>query len=366
MTPKPLRPCTPARLLAGCVLVVVAAGCGVKGAPLPPLIRVADTTRDLVVVQQGHEAVLDWGYPSITTAGGPLPDVEAVEVWRTTLPAGLEPSATSHREREIRYQLLEAQGDVLVLLDAAGLQRATRGPRLEIKDDLVRWRGIHGTEQKWIIWYAVRTICCRGRRSAFSNIARLDPQIPPAPPVGLVVSPGIGGVDLTWQTESGLTAIVERATETGDWVTVTLDSVTDGEWRDETATQGENWRYRLRSESPLADGGRVVGEPGEVVTVSYPDVYPPSAPENLVCLPEAVRVRVRWQSSAGTSWYLVERRVGIGAWEVISRRHREVEFEDIDPPLGSITYSVRAIDKDGNQSERVTCDALIGAIPDGE
>ena len=140
MTLKPLRPGTPTRLLTGCVLVVVAAGCGLKGAPLPPLIRVADTTRDLVVVQQGHEAVLNWSYPSITTAGGPLPDVEAVEVWRTTLPAGLEPSANTDRERQIRHQLLEAQGDVLVSLDVAGLEGATRGPMLEIKDDLVRWR----------------------------------------------------------------------------------------------------------------------------------------------------------------------------------------------------------------------------------
>ena len=53
-----------------------AVGCGKKADPQPPLVRRADTTRDLAAYQDANEVVLDWGYPSMTTAGGPLPDPE--------------------------------------------------------------------------------------------------------------------------------------------------------------------------------------------------------------------------------------------------------------------------------------------------
>jgi hypothetical protein len=352
------------RLLLLLAAFASAAGCGLKGDPLPPLIRVADTTTDLGVVQQGNNAVLVWSYPSMTSDGGPLPDLESVEVWRTTLPVGLEPRETSRRDRQIRYQLLEAQGDVLVTLDTAGLARATRGPMLEFRDDLERWRKIHGTEQDWVIWYAVRTICCRGRPSAFSNIARLEPQIPPPPPSGLTATPSADGVDLAWQAEPGTGVIVERAGEIGGWTSITSDPVSDNTVRDETAAQGESWRYRARSVRDLPSGGRVLGEAGDTVEIEYADVYPPAPPANLICLPEAERVRIRWQSSAEVVWYRIERRVGGPEWTPLARRHRGVEYEDSAPPIGRITYSVRAVDAGGNLSDRATCEALISASPD--
>lgn len=351
------------RLVTCAVLAGVAAGCGIKGDPLPPLIRVADTTRDLTVVQVGTEAVLTWSYPSVTTAGGPLPDVEAVEVWRTTLPAGLEPGDATGRDREVRYQLLEAQGEILLTLDTAGLDEATRGPMLEVRDDLVRWRGIYGSEQRWIIWYSVRTICCRGRPSSFSDIARLDPQVPPSPPQDLVATPTADGVELGWRSEPGLAAIVERAPSAGRWVRVSPEPVTGGTWSDGTAEQGSSWRYRVRSVRAMPDGGQVIGDPGEEISISYLDVYPPAEPQNLVCLPEAHRVLLRWQSSADASWYRVERRLGAGPWKVIADRHRAVEIEDGNPPPGSITYSVLAIDASGNESDPATCRALISDDP---
>ncbi len=343
-------------------VAIALVGCGLKGDPMPPLIRVADATRDLAVFQEGSEAVLTWSYPSLTTAGGPLPDVEAVELWRATIPAGQEPPSIPGRDRETRHQLLEAQGDMLASLDTAAIDLATRGALLEFRDDLLEWNRRYGREERWVVWYAVRTICCRGRPSEFSNIARLVPQLPPPPPGGLKAAPVAVGITLTWIPQQGSATIVERAVAGGEWQVVTAEPVAGASWQDRTAEQGGSYGYRLRAVRTLVDGGRIVGGAGQSVTVSYPDVYPPSVPANLVCLPEEALVQVRWDASADAAFYVVSRRTD-GGWQELAARLRESQFEDATPPLGSVTYSVRAADAAGNLSEPASCTTVIGAPP---
>jgi hypothetical protein len=344
------------------LLLSLLGGCGRRDDPLPPLIRRADATRDLAAFQQGMEAVLSWSYPSITTDGGPLPDVEAVEVWRATLPAGQEPSDLTRRDLEIRYQLLEAQGVLLATFDSAGLHAATRGPMLFFEDDLVEWQRRFGSEERWVVWYVVRTICCRDRRSEFSNIARLVPQLPPPPLEGLAAEPGEEGITLTWVAPPETTTIVERSGDGEEWRVVSPEPVGDSTWQDSEAEQGHSWSYRLRAVRLLEDGGRVVGEAGTSVTVDYPDIYPPSPPANLVCLPEPELVRLRWDPVEDSVWYLVSRRSG-GQRKRLARRLRDLQLEDPAPPLGTVTYEVRAVDGAGNASEPATCTTVIGSAP---
>jgi len=344
------------------VVVFAPAGCGRKGPPLPPQVRVADTTRDLEVYQEGREAVLTWSYPDITTAGGPLPDVEVIEVWRATVPAGQEPPDVTSRDREIRYRLLEAEGELLASLDEAGIADATRGLKLRWRDDLERWDDARKTDDRQVLWYAVRTICCRNRPSEYSNIARLVPQLPPPPPTGLKATASADGITLTWSPVPGLAALVERAGKEEDWRTVTRGPVTTDRWRDPTAEQDQRWSYRLRSVK-VQEGGQVVGDPGEVVDIDYPDIYPPAVPSNVVCLPEAERVRIRWQGSEGAVSYSVERSLGDGDWESLAEQLQQVTFDDGAPPLGTVTYGVRAVDDAGNQSDRTTCTTLMGSQP---
>jgi hypothetical protein len=349
-------------VLIGVAVALLESGCGRKDDPLPPLIRKADMTRDLSVFQEGPESVLSWSYPSITTAGGPLPDVDAVEVWRATIPAGQEPPDLSRRDLEIRYQLLEAQGDLMATLDRAGLDEATRGAMLEFRDDLERWRRRYGSEERWVVWYAVRTICCRGRASDFSNIARLEPQLPPPPPDNLTAEAVAVGIALRWRPLPGTRTIVERSSGDDQWRVVTPEPVEGVAWRDTGAEQGRSWNYRLRSVRGLQGGGRVVGEPGAVVTLDYPDIYPPPSPANLVCLPEARLVRLRWDAARDAAWYVVARRVS-GQWQQLASRHRELQYEDSTPPLGSVTYEVRAVDQAGNSSEAASCTTVVGSVP---
>lgn len=339
------------------------AGCGRKGDPLPPQIRRAETTRDLEVFQQATDAVVTWTYPSMTSAGGPLPDLEAIEVWRAEIPLGQEPLGSSGEDRAMQHRLLAAQGEPIVVLDDAALDEATRGNKLSIRDDLAAWRAVHGDEQPVVLWYAVRTICCNGRPSEFSNIGRLVPQLPPSPPQGLEAEPTREGIRLRWLASGNLATIVERAAPDTDWSGLTPQPLTVSEFLDATARQGRQWSYRLRAVRATDAEGRVVGEPGPPVTVDYPDIYPPAPPGDLVCLPEESRIILRWQTVRDAAGYRVERRVGRDAPVVLDERVQAREYVDQTPPVGELTYLVRTVDEAGNRSEPAECTALQGVTP---
>ena len=168
-------------------------GCGKEGPPLPPQIRVAERTTDLTAFQEGDEAVLQWSYPEVTTAGQSLTDVEEIQIWRAALPLGQEPPPpVSPQDRQMRRQLLEGQGEILGALDPEQIAIVTRGSFLVVRDDLAQWRGTVDDPDAYVLWYGVRTVCCRQRESQLSNVVRLEPRAPPDPPTDLGLRAGAG------------------------------------------------------------------------------------------------------------------------------------------------------------------------------
>jgi hypothetical protein len=332
---------------------------------LPPEIRVAARTSDLTAYQEGDETVLRWTYPSLTTSGRALTDIETIEVWRASLPLAQEPpQPVTPQERAVRRQLLESQGEVLVALDSDSLVSVTRGSSLVYRADLNRWRQEIGEAgDSMVVWYGVRTICCRGRESELSNIARVLPQIPPDPPQDLRLAAGVGGIDLMWTQESDLGTVVERSADGASWREMTAEDLKGGEWRDTTAAQGRSWTYRLRSVRVQPGSERVVGPPSSPVGVDHPDTYPPATPEGVVCLPEGSRVRVRWRAVPGAVAYRISRARAAAVPVTVAAEHRQLEFTDSRAPLGSLTYRVVAVDRAGNISEPASCLVVMGAVP---
>lgn len=334
------------------VATSLAVGCGRKGPPQPPVIQRPARTSDLSAVQVGTHAVVTWSYPTHTTAGGVLPPLESVEVWRAQLPLAQEPELGAARDRPLVEQLLRTQGEVLVTLSDDALLAATHGDQLEVREPLPE--GI--ADEEVVLWYAVRSTCCGRRSSDLSNIARLDPEPPPPPPSDLAGAATADGIVLEWSGADPV--LVERAPdEDGPWQQLTAEPVSGGEWTDTTAEQEATWWYRLRAVAK--PGARLVGAPGATVAVAYPDLYPPVAPEDLVCLPEGRSVRLRWKPSPTAELYRIFRQRGERRWVHLSYHHRTLEFVDDSPPEGSLTYVVKAVDAAGNESEEVRCSTVV-------
>jgi hypothetical protein len=345
-------------------LTLIFSSCGKEGPPLPPVVRVAERTSDLTAFQEGDEAVLRWSYPAMTTAGQNLTDIEEIQVWRAALPLGQEPPPpVSPQDRELRRRLLEGQGEMVRALGPEEIAQATRGSSIVVRDDLERWRDTVDDPNSLVLWYGVRTVCCRHRESELSNVVRLEPQAPPDPPTDLNLKAGSAGIDVTWTPQAGTKTLVERSADGTTWATVTADAVEGSSWRDESAAQGQAWSYRLRSVVALPKGEKVVGRPSAPARVDHPDTYPPAAPSGIVCLPEGEKVRVRWQAVTGAVVYGVTRRHGDEPLEVLTDEHRSIEFTDNAPPLGELVYFVTARDAAGNRSEPASCVVVMGAVP---
>ena len=346
-------------------VLIVLSGCGKEGPPLPPEIRVAQRTSDLTAFQEGDDAVLKWSYPSLTTSGDSLTAIEAIQVWRATLPEGQEPPPpVSAQDRQLRRQLLEGEGEVIRELSPDEIAAITRGANLVYRDDLTQWRQSEGAEvESPVLWFGIRTICCRKRASELSNIVRLEPQVPPPPPINLELEASTDGIDVRWRQSDDLAALVERSADGAAWTAVTEEPVRGDEWRDAKAVQGRSWSYRLRSVRRLEGGGEVVGEPSPPARVDHPDTYPPATPEGIVCLPEGAQVRVRWQAVVGQVTYRVSRHEGSAPAEVLAEGLQVVELTDPSPPLGALRYVVVAVDSAGNQSVAVDCTVVMGAVP---
>jgi len=323
----------------------------------------ADTTRDLQVVQDQSVARLQWSYPQMTTAGGPLPDLESIEVWRAEMPLAQEPApGTTAKDRKDRWNLLEVRGEVISRLEDDGLDLATHGPNLLFEDDLDPWLSVEVEQEigDTVVWYAVRSICCRGRFSEFSNIARLIPRTAPPAPEGLEVAAERNGPHLQWTPLEGVRVQVERSDNEERWEVVSPSPLTEGTWIDNGAAQEKTWFYRLRSVKQ-GSGGTIVrmGVPGPSVRLDFPDLYPPDLPIDLVCLPEGGRVRLRWQAADGATGYTVKRKTDKTEAVVLVEAIAEVSFLDEAPPEGKVTYIVRAVDDAGNSSPSSRCRTIV-------
>lgn len=350
-----IRTLRPLALLA---FLVLCTACGIKGPPLPPLIRMAERTRDLSIAQEGTTATLTWSYPQMTTAGTPLPDLEEIEVWRVEIPKGQEPSlADRAKDRSIRDNFMRGRGEIIQKLSGDGLNRATVGSKLEIKDELSSWLK-KSDQPSPVLWYAVVNVCCSGRRSDFSNMARIEPSPSPERPKGFTANAQIDGVLLSWDKPELGKIRIERSSDASSWDTLEVNPTPENTWLDTEAGQGKTWFYRARLTIQETSGALHLGKTTEPLRVEYADIYPPEPPTELLCLPEGGQIRLRWLGSDEAASYRIEREDADGKTRVLAEKLTELSLVDRNAPRGKLIYHVWAVDKSGNRSKPAECQSV--------
>jgi hypothetical protein len=355
-------------------LGLLAAGCGKKGNPLPPARTIPNPTKDLTAAQRGEQVVLRFAYPQTTTAGAKLPGLAAVEVWSVTRP--LPPGAAELPALDIRE--FTGQAASVATLRDAELQSAVEGGQVVVRlplpavppapppsatpapspaTEAVPTPSPAPAAPRSAYVYAVRTVAEGegAETSAWSNLATLVPQPPPAPTTGLRVEPRAHAIELAWEAPAGAAGFVvyrrPAASRTYGAPLTTLPAEART-YLDETAKYGERYIFTVTAlggtGTPKVESGF-----GEESEVDYQDRFAPAPPPDLEALPQQGGVHLVWRpsSDADATGYIVYRQDEGGEW-------RRITPEPIpDPKLADenlasgrlFRYRVSAVDAAGNE-----------------
>ncbi|MEP6994186.1 MAG: hypothetical protein ABI968_06650 [Acidobacteriota bacterium] len=376
------------RTLASLLLLAAWTGaCGKKGDPQPPLPRGPRAVSDLAVEQEGDDAVLTFAFPDRLLTGAPLTDLESIEVYRVLQPSpslttppragAAAPSASAssvgavhlpgegaRREatnRRIAEEGFYREAKRAAVLSLSAIAERTRGASVVYRDPLsVLWAQGAGSAP---IAYAVITVRRNGERSPVSNIVTLTPAVAPGPPTDLEALLEEGRVCIEW-VAPGKDVLGQPASIGGYRVyrrglseeeygqPLNIEPVAGTAFVDTSAPYGVPLVYTVRA---LVQGNpKVEGLPAEELPVLSVDRYPPPAPSRLDALPEGNLVRLIWDpvEAPDLAGYLVFRSES-GAEPVRLTKDPVIDpffTDEAARQARHYRYSVRAVDRAGNQS----------------
>ncbi len=384
------------RLLA--LLFVATLFCGKRGDPRPPVPVIPQATSDLVVAQRAGQVILSWSYPSLTTAGRSLTEIERIVVYRYVeelpVPAGgrdpdsmqpgnADPSvpqavALFAKIPTIPQAQFAKLSSEVESIDKANLAAATAGAKLYYADN-PPFRAQDGRPVR--VTYALVTIG-KTAKSEISNMVSLVPLPVAAPPKDGVATPVAEGVKITWTAPS--TSVTQdppiiagyniyRAAP-GEPVPDFAQPVNAGLITETSFTDvppyGEH-EYRITA---VGNAGPPLlqSEMSLPVKATFRDLVPPPAPASLTPLIETKAVRLIWPAveAADLAGYKLYRAEGAGHGAEIKdvgtipieggQIFTATDFVDVRVALGiAYRYAVTAIDKSGNESARVWTDWVV-------
>jgi hypothetical protein len=368
------------------MLAIVA--CGKRGDPRPPVPVIPKAVSDLVVTQRADQVILSWTYPSLTTAGRSLTNIERITVFRyveelppsaitdpaTPMPVDLDPALPRPAALFTKIPTLPAAqfaklATRIESIEGANLGAATEGSKL-LFTDRPPLLAIDGRPVR--LTYAVVTEG-ESARSDFSNLAIMVPLAVAVPPAGVVAATRADGVVLSWEAPATSVRGYGDPVITGyniyrnapgeaqaefptpiNTVPVTATTYTD------TPAYGEH-EYRVTA---VATTGPplVASEPSAPVKVTFADLVAPPVPASVTPLLEAQIVRLLWEPVAASdlAGYHVYRIEQLSRLRLTPHPWTETNFTDISLQLGiTYHYEVTAIDKNGNESAAVKSEQII-------
>ena len=315
-------------LLISLAALLLVAGCGKKGPPVPARVPVPGGIRDLSGEVKDGVLFLSFSIPQRDSTGAELKDLGGFRVLKAcgSCMGGFEPF------REIRLE--EKQGYTVV------------GNRIYIYDDDLK--------ENFRYSYRVHPMTRLGTAGEASNTFTITWDKVPPPPTGLRARGDYGKVEITWNKEGNLLYNVYRLKENVYPLFPTNPGpLAAPPFIDSGLENGKTYRYEVRAVIPRG-ASRWEGQ-GSTVEATPVDRIPPNAPIEIKTEKKGRAVLVTWKKNTEGDLlgYNVYRVTGGKAVKVNREPVKETLFLDqAVPDLRYVSYYVTAVDTAGNESER--------------
>lgn len=345
----------------------LAAGCGRKLPPLPPVEVLPVRPQPLTVTQEGSDAILRFPVSKSTTTGEPISSLSAIQVYRELLPAGSAaspppPPEGPLLEREEKNFLLRAER--VRRLEETEIDQAFFEGDLMVRDSLTRL-----FEEKRLgkvfVRYGVTAVMGKKSESQLSPLVAIKPLLPHSWPEGLQAAVEERGVCIIWRPPTEMldgseprkveAYLLYRRPAGGDAIYEDPLAVLKGEatFLDPIQEAGKAFFYTVRA-SVTQGPPFVLGPPAAEVLVFVNDVFPPPAPTGLQVLREPEGVRLVWNPVEARdldSYRLYRTDPATGNTRLVSGSLLDTTFFERGA-ASTEGYFVTALDKSGNESPR--------------
>jgi hypothetical protein len=311
-------------------VLVLMAGCGKRGAALPPEPRGPFPPLDLELRQIGDQVQVTFDLPaprSRDKLSQTLTAAFLVRVDQTGSTDPPDPDRFRRRGQEIAaIDIQESGGNARRLFQDAAL----------VQDESV--------SKVW--WYGVRLEDRRGRSSPLAVAGSIQPVAFPNVPEEPQLEMTAEGVRLRWATGN---VNIYRAVLGNDAPRQPINHapVAAGEYLDTTVTVGETYSYVLRT----AAAGRnpfQESESSPAGVVHAVDLFPPAPPTRPVAVQEGAVVRLFWDPNTekDLAGYRLYRKLQAGDWKMLQTGLIPgTSWIDPDVHTGDrILYRVTAVD----------------------
>lgn len=335
--------------LAACLLIFLLSlisSCGHKGQLQEPVPRRPQAVRDLRIIQRGAMLIFTWSGPWSYLSGEPL-EISGVEI-RVLELKGEESSEKRSPTFFLKYSRR---------LSELGIGRLEAGRnRARLNLDLNK-----AARRKFIFGLQVKGK--KGDWSEISNLVEIQPEVLPAAPSGLRAEVSEERILLSWEAPaSNLDGrpLTEKIyynlyrVEDGDFRLLNSLPLEETAFADRDFSFGRTYRYLVRA-AVVREGEVREGADPDILEVRAEDVFPPGAPEDIRSVSGEEGVALSWlpNPEKDLAGYRVYRWQGGEAGPVLLTPDLLTAPVFLDRSVAKqalYVYSIRAVDKSGNES----------------
>ena len=384
--------------------LIVVIGCGKKGPPLPPLVKLPVAPADLVAERRGDTVDLQFTVPSTNTDGTRPANMSRAEVYAITAPKTVPPLTDEQllkRGTRVGGVIVKAPKDPNETADAddPGLDQGALArlaesltedmlQPVELPKDSKRSKGpLPGDDASGPLLpppptvvsrtYAAFGTSPRGRKGPLSRRIEVPLIAPPSPPSAPKIAYDERAVSLTWTPVAPGASV--QAADTDDVlpsrpigvtmpaigynvydvtapetaVKLTKSPVTAARFSDARIVWGERRCYVVRAAETVG-GSTIESDATPRLCETLTDTFPPAAPKELKAIPSEGAINLIWEPNdeKDLAGYIVIRGVATGEMlePITPSPIPETALTDAVRAGVPYVYVVKAVDKAGNAS----------------